>query len=65
MLLGVGVLAVEVLVLVGPVGRGAAARDQSRRQGAEGRARAGGESRVRAVEQSLPVLSLQAVIHSL
>lgn len=39
--------------------------DQTRGKGAERRTGAGGQPRVRAVEQPFPVLSFQAVIHGL
>lgn len=39
--------------------------DQTRGEGAEGRTGAGGQPRIRTVEQPFPVLSFQAIIHRL
>lgn len=55
----------SMMALDGRQAAAGARLQQPRREGAEGRTGAGGQPRIRAVEQPFPVLSFQTVIHRL
>lgn len=56
---------ISMMALDGRRAAAGARLDQTRRQRAEGRTGAGGQPRIRTVEQPFPVLSFQAIIHRL